>query len=176
MTRRKGRIAPVALLSLALQGAFAAAAAQVELLPNARTPEEGLLSGGQPSPEQLLALRDAGYLTIVNLRTEGEAGSDRAEVEELGLSYVALPIDAEGLTEENARAFAAILDQVERPAVVHCGSGNRVGALFALKAFYVDGASAGEAVELGLAAGLTKLEPSVREHLAAAAAAAADDG
>ena len=145
-----------------------------DLLPNGVAVGDGLLAGGLPSREQLAALRDAGYRTVVDLRTEGEPGGGRLEVEALGLRYVPLPIDgAAGLTEENARAFGAILDEVERPAVVHCASGNRVGALFALAAFHDGGASASEALDRGLAAGLTRLEPAVRQYLASAELSAA---
>lgn len=143
----------------------------VELLPNAVSPEEGVLAGGQPSLEQLAALREAGYATVINLRTEAEGGTERGDVEALGMSYATLPISgAEGLSSENALAFAAIFDAAERPVVVHCASGNRVGALFALKAFYADGASPEEALTIGLDAGMTRLEAPVREHLAAASA------
>jgi hypothetical protein len=40
-----------------------------------------------------------------------------------------------------------------------------VGALLALKAFQLDGASAEEALDLGRRAGLKGLEPAVRERL-----------
>lgn len=136
------------------------------LIPNARQPEEGILSGGQPSDEQLAAIRDAGFRTVVNLRAEGEPGARAAEVEALGMDYVALPVaGTKGLDEDNARAFAEILATVERPAVFHCGSGNRVGALFALKAFYVDGETVDEAFVTGERAGLTRLAGAVRQHL-----------
>lgn len=137
-----------------------------ELLPNAIEVEEGLLAGGQPSTEQLVALREAGYLTVINLRTDGEGGTGQAEVEAAGMTYVTLPIaGAAGLSEDNARNLAQILADVERPAVVHCGSGNRVGGLLALKAYYVDGASPEEALQYGLESGLTSLEAAVREYL-----------
>ena len=137
---------------------------------NARTPREGLLTGGQPTEEQLAELADAGYRTLVNLRTPGENQiSDReAElVEGLGMRYVHLPVaGAEGLTEDNARELAELLDDESRyPMVVHCGSGNRVGALFALEAFHVDGESPETALQIGKETGLTRLEPVVREKL-----------
>lgn len=139
-------------------------------IPNARIPREGILTGGQPTEEQLAEMADAGYRTLVNLRTPGENElSDReAELaEDLGLSYVHLPVaGAEGLTEANARELAELLDDESRyPMVVHCGSGNRVGALFALEAFHVDGESPETALRIGKDAGLTRLEPVVREKL-----------
>ncbi len=136
---------------------------------NAKAPSPGVLTGGQPTAEQLEQAARAGYRTIVNLRGTGEdAGYDEpAKVAELGLAYVAIPMaGADGLTEANARQLAGIVDDADqRPVMVHCASGNRVGALLALKAFHVDGKSAEDALEIGLAAGLTRLEPAVRERL-----------
>lgn len=144
--------------------------APADLLRNGVMTEAGVLAGGQPSPEQLAALADAGFRTIINMRLPDEEGNTSAEaVEGLGMTYVTVPIEgAAGLSEESARAFSEVMSEVERPVVVHCGSGNRVGALFALKAFYVDGATAEEAIEIGLAAGMTRLEDAVRGHLATA--------
>lgn len=144
-------------------------ASKVEI-PNAKTPMKGVLTGGQPTEEQLAELAKAGYRTLVNLRTDGENEvSDReaALAESLGMRYVHLPMaGAEGLTEDNATALQEILaDDSLYPVVVHCGSGNRVGALFALKSFYFDCHNGEEAVEAGKAAGLTRLEPAVREKL-----------
>lgn len=137
---------------------------------NARTPLDGVLTGGQPTEEQLAALAKAGYRTLVNLRTEGENPvSDReaALAEEVGMRYLHIPVaGARGLTEENARRLSEVLEDDDlRPLVVHCGSGNRVGALFALEAFQIDGEDPAKALQIGLEAGLTRLEPVVREKL-----------
>ena len=35
------------------------------------------------------------------------------------------------------------------PAFVHCASGNRVGGLFAVKAFHLDGMNVEESMEIG---------------------------
>ena len=148
----------------------AAPPAPADLLGNGVLVEEGVLAGGQPTVEQLYDLAAAGYRTVINMRLPDEQGSTQApSVEAAGMTYVTVPIEgAAGLSEERARAFADVLAEVEHPVVVHCGSGNRVGALFALKAFYVDGATADEAIQFGLDAGMTRLESAVREHLATA--------
>lgn len=148
-----------------------------DLLPNARRPSPDLLTGGQPSPEQLEALAAAGYTTIIDLRTEGEKGAPADEpeqVEALGLAYVRIPVaGADGLTEANARELDRVLEAAAGPAVIHCASGNRVGALLALRA-HLDGATPEVALEHGLDAGLTRLEPAVRELLGLAPAAPAE--
>jgi uncharacterized protein (TIGR01244 family) len=139
--------------------------ADEDLLPNPRRPLPDVLSGGQPTLEGLGLAQAEGYKTVINLRTESEPGTGRDDVEALGMTYVALPIGSDGLTKENAVAFAEILETAERPAILHCGSGNRIGAMFALKALHVDGEDAETALEIGLAAGLTQLEGAVRTEL-----------
>lgn len=155
-----------------------AAPAAEELLPNGRRPAPDLLTGGQPSPEQLEAIAAAGYRTIVDLRPEGEPGApadEAARAAALGLAYVRIPVAGAGdLTEEKARELDRVLDaEGAGPAVVHCASGNRVGALLALRAARLDGAAPEAALDLGLDAGLTRLEPAVRELLGLPAAESA---
>jgi protein tyrosine phosphatase (PTP) superfamily phosphohydrolase (DUF442 family) len=54
----------------------------------------------------------------------------------------------------------------DEPVLVHCGSANRVGALIALSEFSETG-DLDKALEAGRAAGLTRLEGTVREVLEA---------
>ncbi len=177
---KRGTLALVALVAILLAGCRAEPVAAPEpageptpvdpitLVKNGKMPMEGLLTGGQPTDEQFAALRDAGFVTVINLRMPDERGT-RGEAEmvaELGMAYVSIPVEGKaGLTEENAAALATALEAAESPVLLHCGSGNRVGALLALKAFQVDGKSAEEALEIGLAGGVTRLEPVVRELL-----------
>lgn len=131
-------------------------------IPNARMLADDVLSGGQPTVEQFEQAAAAGFRTVVNLRTPGEEGvwDEAPKAEELGLRYVAIPVaGVEGLTVENARDLAEIFDDPgARPLMIHCGSGNRIGALFALKAYHLDGESTEAALEIGRNAGLTRLE------------------
>jgi uncharacterized protein (TIGR01244 family) len=170
----------VLLLALSLLAVPAMAEEPVEVSPakveirNARTPAPGLLTGGQPTPEQFDEIAQAGYRTVINLRGEGEEGrwDEASRAEELGIEYIELPIAGRGdVTRENALALGELLiDEGRKPAVVHCASGNRVGALFALYAFYGKGDSPEAALEVGKAAGLTSLEETVRGMLQEAAA------
>jgi len=138
-------------------------------IPNARVTKTGLLIGGQPTPEQLKAIHEAGYRMIVNLRTDGERGDEgeQAAVERMGLKYVSIPVaGAEGLTEDNARALDKALGEVDvLPAVVHCRTGQRVSALLGLKAFVVDRMSAAAAIDLAKSLGMKKFEAALRERI-----------
>jgi protein tyrosine phosphatase (PTP) superfamily phosphohydrolase (DUF442 family) len=139
-------------------------------IPNARVTKTGLLIGGQPTPEQLKAIHEAGYRMIVTLRTDAERGDEgeEAAVERLGMKFVSIPVaGASGLTEDNARALGNALDEPDvLPAVVHCVSGQRVSALLGLKAFVVDRMSAAAAIDLAKRLGMKKLESALRERIA----------
>ncbi len=139
-----------------------------DLLPNARKPLKGVVSGGQPSDDQLQLAATAGYKTVINLRMPSEDGlpNEAERVAELGMNYVSFPISgAEGITEDNARGLTTLLDEAESPILLHCGSGNRIGALLALSAFHVRDWGIEDALAYGLESGLTRLEPVVVEHL-----------
>ncbi len=66
---------------------------------------------------------------------------------------------------ENANKLQEILSSYDGPVLVHCGSGNRVGALLALSKSQ-SGADDEAALAYGRAAGMTGLESVVRSRLA----------
>ena len=129
----------------------------------------GHASSGQPTAAQLEALAELGYVAVVDLRgADEDRGIDETEaVAAAGLAYATLPIpDAAAVNVDNARSLGELLDSFDGPVLVHCGSGNRVGALAALLAAE-KGADVEEALEAGRAAGLTRLESEVRKQLEA---------
>lgn len=141
-------------------------------LPNQGQPEDGVTTGGVPTADDLAAAAAAGYTLVVDLRTETEAGQpdERAAVEGLGMRYESIPVaGADGVTPENAARLDEALAGAGGPAIVHCASGNRAGALMALRAFAA-GASVEDALAVGRSAGLASLEGAVRERLEAACA------
>jgi protein tyrosine phosphatase (PTP) superfamily phosphohydrolase (DUF442 family) len=143
-------------------------------LPQAKAPMEGVVTGGQPTDEMLQKAKDMGVKTDVNLRATSEAkdyATEKKKAEELGMKYISIPIDAKtgkGLNEDSAKKLAKIIDTEQKPMIVHCASGERVGALLTLKAFYVDGKSPEEALQVGHDAGLTSpaLEKVVTTQIA----------
>jgi uncharacterized protein (TIGR01244 family) len=118
--------------------------------------------------ELFAALSADGFRVYVDLRTE-EEGLDaaRAAAAAAGLAYVSIPVgDEADLDLAAVRSLDAVLDDPARgPVVVACASGNRSGALLALRAFWLEGRPAEEALELGKRAGLTRFEPQVRTLL-----------
>ena len=138
----------------------------------------GLRAGGQPAAADLARLQAQGVRTVIDLRGEGEdRGYDEAaEARRLGLAYVALPIAGkDGITPANAAALQALLDQYGDGVLLHCASGNRVGALLALGGA-MSGLSDADALALGRKAGLTAMEPLTVERLQALPRAAEGAG
>lgn len=136
---------------------------------NARMPVDGLVTAGQPTVDQMEGLARAGFASFISLRPEAEdgAGWEESHAADRSYGFARLPISgAEDLTREKVEAFAGLLEGAgDEPTVLYCASSNRVGAMLALKAFWIDGAEPEEALELGLAGGMTRLEGPVREIL-----------
>ena len=133
-----------------------------------RQPRDRLLTGGQPDAQQLQDAAKAGVTTVIDLRApqEDRGYDEQAAAEKLGLRYVRLPINGAGdINEANARTLHNLLKQDAGTTLLHCASGNRVGALLALARARVDGASGEDALQFGRAAGLGSLEPVVHREL-----------
>ncbi len=127
---------------------------------------DGISTAGQPDEKALKVFADNGYAAVIDLRTPGESrGIDEARlVEEMGMDYVSLPVGRDGISFENARSLDELISRYDGPVLVHCGSGNRVGALLALRAS-LKGADDEAAMAAGREGGLTSLEEQVREVL-----------
>ncbi len=134
-------------------------------IPNFKHGSGNVWVGGQPSENDLKLLAERGINNVVNLRGIGEFSEydQKAVADKHGLNYKVLPIAGkQGVTVDNAIQFAAMLNTLEGKTLVHCASGNRVGALFALKAFFVDKKTASESLEIGKQHGMTRLEGHVK--------------
>jgi len=132
---------------------------------NWRVIEDGLYSSGQPSPGDWRQLAAQGIEVVVNLRPDAEQPGvdERADVERSGLAYHHIPIaTAADLDAERVSAFRSLLEALRsRRVLVHCGSGNRVGAMFALSHAREPGVTVDAALDYGRRAGLLSLEPQI---------------
>jgi uncharacterized protein (TIGR01244 family) len=142
---------------------------QAEII-NLREPEQDIMSSGQPTAEQFQLLADAGVRHVINLRPLEEQEFDEASlVTSLGMAYHSIPVaGGPDITRANAQALYDLLESVAgEPVIIHCASGNRVGALIALSAQQHQGMDAEAAMAEGERWGLTspRLAPVVRQVL-----------
>lgn len=166
---------PLPLLMLAATFSVAGCTTQaptIELpaIANAVSPAPGVLSAGRLAPADIQRVRNAGVRQIIDLTPDAETPDfdEAAAARVAGIAYANLPLSGPSdLTPENVQAFDAMLRDAKRPVLVHCASGNRVGAMAALRAAWVDGLSIEKAITIGKAWGLKGLEGEVRRRIEA---------
>ena len=139
------------------------------LIPNFKQPRPQLITGGQPEPNAWKQLAEAGVRTVVNLRPDSELPdrNEATEVKDANLIYVKLPIEGPAsLNKEHVAALWQVLNQADGSVLVHCGTGNRCGAMLALTEAWFRKQDTDDSIAFGKQAGLTAMEPAVRDLLA----------
>jgi uncharacterized protein (TIGR01244 family) len=92
----------------------------------------------QIDPQDLAAIKAAGFTTLVNNRPDNEVQHDlqsaamRAAAEAAGLKYIDNPLSHGSLSMEHVRAQGEALDTSDGPVLAYCASGNRSSILWAL--------------------------------------------
>ena len=131
-------------------------------------PVDGITSAGQPDEAALKVFAESGYSVVIDMRGPNEdRGVENFEevVEATGMTYVAFPVSSQDeISFDTAKSLDALLQDAEGPVLIHCGSGNRVGAVLALRESLA-GADDETALQYGRDAGMTRLEPAVRAVL-----------
>jgi uncharacterized protein (TIGR01244 family) len=141
----------------------------VPAIAGAMSPAPGIVTGGRLHATDIAAVRDAGIRQVIDLTPDAETPDfdEAAAVRGAGLAYANLPLHgAADLTRDNVVAFDRLIRDAKRPVLVHCASGNRVGAIAALRAAWVQGKAADDAIAVGRAWGLKSLQGDVRKKLA----------
>ncbi|MBQ4854040.1 tyrosine-protein phosphatase [Rhodanobacter sp. B2A1Ga4] len=163
------------LLALAMLVSVSVAAAPEEAamagLAHVAFPAPHRVASGRLQAGDIATLKRAGIRQVIDLSLDSETpGFDEAAaVRAAGIGYHNLPIRGAGdLTRARVVQFDRLLrDAGDQPTLVHCASGNRVGAMIALRAALIDGLPAEAALAEGRRWGLKGLEPAVRERLQA---------
>ncbi len=119
-----------------------------------------VMCGGATTDEAFPALKKEGFVSVLNLRQADEPGVDlqasRAAAQSVGLRYVHIPVRGAGPDPSSVDAFlTAVQDRSNQPMYIHCGTANRVGALWLVKRVLVDGWDVPRATEEANAIGLT---------------------
>jgi uncharacterized protein (TIGR01244 family) len=92
----------------------------------------------QISPEDMPALKAAGFSTVINNRPDGEAPGQassatmQAAAAAAGLGYHFIPLGREGVSPEMIEETKAVLEGSTGPVFCYCRSGTRSTTLWAL--------------------------------------------
>ena len=91
----------------------------------------------QLTPEAMVEAAKAGFRSVINNRPDFEFGPDQptnasieAAAHAAGLEYRFLPVAGGFQTPEQIAAFARFLEELPRPILAFCRSGNRSANLF----------------------------------------------
>ena len=93
---------------------------------------------GQIMPSDVAALKDLGFVAIVNNRPDGESPDQPAAAEieaaakAAGLAYHSIPLGRDGVNPELVAQTRAVLEGSNGPVFCFCRSGTRSTTLWAL--------------------------------------------
>lgn len=186
----RSRLPGILLLMLAAAIAGCAASSPTREIASAFAVEEGRATapfGGDVSPNIVNYTRVApnvglagrltaagveeahelGFSLVIDLRQPDEDGVDTQKeiVRRIGLRYENIPLASdETAWRQVDRVIALLDDDANFPVLIHCGSANRAGALWALYRAR-QGVQPIVAIEEGRAGGMTSRETLVRELL-----------
>jgi protein tyrosine phosphatase (PTP) superfamily phosphohydrolase (DUF442 family) len=97
---------------------------------------EDLGTAGQPTTEQLAAIKDAGYEVIINLATgttPRDLPNEADAVATLGMEYIHIPVVWDHPTETDLTRFFDAMDATQdKKRFVHCIANMRVSAFVML--------------------------------------------
>ncbi|HQV22238.1 MAG: TIGR01244 family phosphatase [Moraxellaceae bacterium] len=94
---------------------------------------------GQLQPQQLKEVAERGFKSVINNRPDYEEGAHQptaaaiqAAAQEQGLSYVHQPVVSGQITQQDVEAFAKYINELPKPVLAFCRTGNRCNNLYQL--------------------------------------------
>ncbi len=91
-------------------------------------------TGGLVAEGAYPLLKEVGFKTVVSLLTDAEGATREVEAAKAaGIVYISMPVAGRAPSLQQVAQFTRIVsDSANYPILVHCESGNRVGAMWAL--------------------------------------------
>jgi uncharacterized protein (TIGR01244 family) len=140
--------------SLCLAGALYAQEITKDVVPGVRNfarLQTTVACGGATSPEALPAIKQMGFVSVINLRLASEPGAEvekeEAAAKAAGLKYFHVPFAGKPDPAAAEQFLAAITSPGAEPAFIHCGGGNRAATMWLIKRLVVDKWDAEKAVK-----------------------------
>jgi uncharacterized protein (TIGR01244 family) len=125
-------------LSIGAAGHYACRISPTGDMMDIRPLTESYAVAPQIAPEDLPAIKAAGFTAVIDNRPDGEvpghlhAVTMQAAAEKLGLAFVVNPIIGGAMTMANVSAQRAAMQAANGPVLAYCASGNRSSQVWAL--------------------------------------------
>lgn len=120
-----------------------------------------VITGGQPSADQLQRFCDAGGAVVLDIRDpmEPRPFDEPQCAAKLGLAYLNVPISPGATGDDKLEQILTVLRKYSGETIFfHCGSGNRVGGAMLAYLILDQGVPEDEAVERAMRMGLRSSE------------------
>ena len=108
-----------------------------------------IATGGQPTEQQLVSIKNNGYQVVINLAlptSENALPNEKQSVESLGMKYINIPIEFNNPQVEEFESFCKIMaEHQHRKIFVHCAANLRVSVFMYLYRQIYEGISQEEA-------------------------------
>lgn len=116
--------------------------------------------GGATTPDAFPELKRRGFVSVINLRTAAEPDANVEAAAEAaraaGITYIHIPITSGSPEPAQVDEFLkAVANPANQPVYIHCGSANRVGAVWLIKRVRLDGWDVDRATKEAELIGLT---------------------
>jgi len=107
---------------------------------------------GQVTLEQLQQAAQEGFKSVLNLQAPNEEGflsDEQQTTEAAGLKYVNVPVKPDSMSDALADQVLQQIDALPKPALIHCKSGMRAGAMTLMYVATQQGMTAEQALQMG---------------------------
>lgn len=124
--------------------------------------------------EQIQQLPQAGFQSVLNLRSPDESGGlgdERQRIEALGLTYANVPMPLDQLNSTLAEQVLSTIETLPKPILIYCASARRASAIALLEIARQRELTPEQVLELGLTMGFDyeahpNLKLFIYEHVA----------
>jgi len=136
---------------------------RINLVKNYNRTTPTIATGGILYDGAAKQLQENGFKTVLDIRTLGEGvAAEKKVIEAAGMSYINLEVSGGTATDDAiVEQFSKWVDAAEKPMLIHCGSANRVGTLWA-QYLMKKGVSTEYAIQEGITVGM---KPVLEEKL-----------
>lgn len=127
--------------------------------------------GAQPSADQLDALKEDGFQSVINLRADGEQDQPLSPADEgekvtaIGLEYCHIPVNMQSMSPELVDQVREQLRSLPTPIFMHCQKGKRAGAMAMMHAACEAGQSGDETLQMAAQMGFECDQPQLAEFV-----------
>lgn len=127
--------------------------------------------GPQPAESEISQLREQGFKSVVNFRTEGEDDqpmspqAEEAEVKAADMRYLHIPVSMKSMGADVVDRFRQQYSDLPKPVFAHCKSGKRAGAMVMMHIACEQGMTGEQTLEKADQMGFECDQPQLRDFV-----------